>query len=130
MSEGITKVGLLGAYFPGRPRGEFRHSLVDRSALKSGRVPHSVGLGPSSSSVPVASRPPLVDRSASAASRWLLSPGRFMCWSYTHGGSLAALPEVGLLGRGCWRIVSVPQILCFTPLPGVKSSLQFFGIAV
>ena len=64
----------------------FRHPLVDRSALKSGRVPHSVvfasgrdsvctplanegvGLGPSSSG-PVASRPPLVDRSASAASR-------------------------------------------------------------
>ena len=65
----------------------FRHPLVDRSALKSGRVPHSVvfasggvsvctplanegvGLGLSSSSGPVASRPPLVDRSASAAPR-------------------------------------------------------------
>ena len=64
----------------------FRHPLVDRYALKSGRVPHSVvlafgedsvcaplanegaGFGPSSSG-PVASRPLLVDRSASAASR-------------------------------------------------------------
>ena len=53
-----------------------------------------------------------------------------MRWSYTHGGLLAALPEVGLLGKGCWRIVRVPQILCFTPLPGVRSSLLFFGIAV
>ena len=63
----------------------FRHPLVDRSALKSGRVPHSfvfasggdsvctplanegVGLGPSSSSSgPVAPCLPLVGRSASA----------------------------------------------------------------
>ena len=28
--------------FSGRPRGEFRHPLVGQSALKSGRVPHSV----------------------------------------------------------------------------------------
>ena len=65
----------------------FCHPLVGRSALKSWRVPHSVvfasgedsvciplanegvGLGPSSSSGPVASRPPLAERSASAASR-------------------------------------------------------------
>ena len=85
-SEGIPRVGLMGASFPGRPRDEFRHPLVDRYALQSGRVPLSgvfasgeasvytpiankgVGLGPSSSG-PVASRPPLVDRSASAASR-------------------------------------------------------------
>ena len=40
-SEGIPRVGLIGAFFPGRPRDEFRHPLVDRSALKSGRVPHS-----------------------------------------------------------------------------------------
>ena len=120
----------------------FRYPLVDQSALKSGRVPHSVvfasggdsvctplanegvGLGPSSSG-PVASCPPLVDRSASSASRWFLSPGRFMRWSYTHGGLLAALLEVGLLSKGCWRIVRVPQILYFTPLPGVRSSLLF-----
>ena len=50
-----------------------------------------------------------------------------MRWSYTHGGSLAALPEVGLLGKGCWRIVRVPQILCLTPLPGVRSSLLFLA---
>ena len=126
----------------------FRHPLVGWSALKSGRVPHSVvfatgkdsvctplanegvGLGPSASSGPVASRPPLVDRSSSAASRCFISPGRFMRWSYTHGGSLAALPEVGLLGKGCWRIIRVPQILCLAPLPSVRSRLLFFGIAV
>ena len=86
-SEGISRFGLMGAYFLGRPRDELRHPLVDRYALKSGRVPHSgvfasgedsvctplankgVGLGSSSSSGPVASRPPLVDRSASVASR-------------------------------------------------------------
>ena len=50
----------------------------------------------------------------------------FMRWPYTHDGSLAALPEVGLLGRGCWRIVRVPQILCLTPLPGVRSMLLFW----
>ena len=85
-SEGIPRVGLMGA-FPGRPRDESRHPLVDRYALKSGRVPHSgvfasgedsvctplankgMGLGPSSSTGPVASSPLLVDRSASATSR-------------------------------------------------------------
>ena len=48
----------------------------------------------------------------------------------THGGSLVALPEVGLLGMGCWHIVRVPQNLCLTPLPGVRSMLLFFVIAV
>ena len=86
-SEGITTVGLLGEFFRAVLGGEFRHPLVSRSALKSRRVPHSVifasgkdsvctplategvSLGPSSSSGPVASRPPLADQSASAASR-------------------------------------------------------------
>ena len=31
----------MRAYFPGRPRDESRHPLVDRYALKSGRVLHS-----------------------------------------------------------------------------------------
>ena len=53
-----------------------------------------------------------------------------MRWSYSHGGSLAALPEVGLLGMGCWRMVRVPQNLCLTPLLGVRSMLLFFGIVV
>ena len=51
----------------------------------------------------------------------------FMRWPYTHVGSLAALPEVGLLGKGCWRIVRVPQNLCLTPLPGVRSRLLFLA---
>ena len=93
-SEGIPSVGLMGAFFPGRPRDESRHPSVYRYALNSGSVPHSgvfascvdsvctplatkgVGLWPSASTGPVASRPPLVDRSASAASRWFFSPGR------------------------------------------------------
>ena len=86
LSEGIPRVGLTGAFL-GCPRDESHRPLVDRYALKSGRVTHSgvfasgtdcvctplankgVGLGPSSSTGPVASCPPLVDRSASAASR-------------------------------------------------------------
>ena len=51
----------------------------------------------------------------------------FMRWPYTHGGSLAALPKVGLLGIGCWHIVRVPQNLCLTPLPGVRSMLLFLA---
>ena len=51
----------------------------------------------------------------------------FMRWPYMLGGSLAALPEVGLLGRGCWRFVRVPQNLCLTPLPGVRSMLLFLA---
>ena len=82
LSEGITTVGLLGAFFRPVLGVSFCHPGVGRSALKSGWVPHSVvftsgedsvcillanegvGLGPSSSG-PVASRPPLVGRSAS-----------------------------------------------------------------
>ena len=30
----------------------------------------------------------------------------------------------------CWRIVRVPQNLCLIPLPGVRSMLLLFGIAV
>ena len=85
-SEGIPTVGLLGAFFPDRPRGEFLPSFGRLVGSEAGRVPHSVvfvsgedsvcvpiadegvGLGPSSFSGPVASRPPLADRSASAAS--------------------------------------------------------------
>ena len=140
-SEGFPRVGLMGACFPDRPWDELRHPLVDRAALKSGSVPHSVvfasgedsvctplaneavGLDPSSSSGPVASRPPL----GIGLLRWPCGDsfhlGVFMRWSSTHGGLLAALPEVGLLGRGYWRIVRVPQILCLTPLPGVRSRL-------
>ena len=73
-SEGITAVGLLGAFSGPSSGVSFCHPLVGRSALKSGRVPHSVvfasgedsvcipianegvGLGHSSSSGPVASR--------------------------------------------------------------------------
>ena len=85
--EGITTVGLLGAFFRPVLGVSVCHPGVGRSALKSGGVPHSVvftsgddsvcipltnegvGLGPSSSSGPDASRPPLAGRSASAVSR-------------------------------------------------------------
>ena len=84
-SEGITTVGIFGAFFWPILGVSFCHPLVSWSALKSGRVPHSVvfasgedsvcipldnegvGLGPSSG--PVASHPPLADRPALAASR-------------------------------------------------------------
>ena len=36
-----------------RPRDEFRHPLVDRSALKSGRVPHSDVFASGEDSVPL-----------------------------------------------------------------------------
>ena len=81
--ERITSVGLLGAFFWPILGVNFCHPGVGQSALKSGGVPHSVvltsgaasvciplaneglGLGPSSSSGPVASHPPLAGRSAS-----------------------------------------------------------------
>ena len=40
-SEGIPRVGLMVAFFPGRPQDESHHPLVDRYALKSGIVRHS-----------------------------------------------------------------------------------------
>ena len=85
--EGITTVGLLGACFRPILRVSVCHPGFGQSALKSGGVPHSVvftsgddsvciplanegvGLGPSSSYGPVASRPPLAGRSVSAASQ-------------------------------------------------------------
>ena len=67
-NEGITTVGLLGAFFPARPRGVFVSSfgrpvcsVVFASGEDSVCIPlanEGVGLGPSSSG-PVASRPPL-----------------------------------------------------------------------
>ena len=81
--EGITTIGLLGAFFRPVFGLNLCHPGVVWSALKSGGVPHSVvftsgansvciplanegvGLGPSSPSGPVASRPPLAGRSAS-----------------------------------------------------------------
>ena len=45
-------------------------------------------------------------------------------------GLLAALPEVRLPGMGCWCMFRVPQILCLTPLPWVRSWLLVSGIAV
>ena len=75
LNEGITTVGLSGAFFPARPRGVFVSSLVRPVCSEARWVPHSVvfasgedsvcipltsegvGLGPSSG--PVASRPPL-----------------------------------------------------------------------
>ena len=41
-SEGIPRVGLMGAFFPGLPQDEYRHPLVDQYALRSGSVPHQV----------------------------------------------------------------------------------------
>ena len=81
--EGITTVGLLGVFFRPVLGVSVGHPGVSRSALKSGEfhiqlssllvrtvcIPlanEGVGLGPSSSSGPVASRPPLAGRSASA----------------------------------------------------------------
>ena len=73
-NEGITTVGLLGAFFPARPRGVFVSSFGRPVCSEASWVPHSVvfasgedsvcipltnegvGLGPSSSG-PVASRP-------------------------------------------------------------------------
>ena len=84
------------------------------------------GFWPSSSG-PVASRPPL----GIGLLRWPRSDpfhlGVFVRWSSTHGGLLAALPEVGLLCMGCWFMFRVPQILCLTPLLGVRSWLLFLA---
>ena len=80
--EELLKLGSWERIFRAVLGVSFLHPWVDRSALKSGRVPHSVvfasgggsvctplanegvGLGPSSSSGPIASHPPRVDRSA------------------------------------------------------------------
>ena len=76
--EGISSVGLLGAFFRPVLGVNLCHPGVVRSALKSGGVPRSVVFNSGADSVciplankgvglgPVASRPPLAGRSASA----------------------------------------------------------------
>ena len=60
----------------------------------------------------------------------------FFTWAFPcvglprMGALLAALPEVRLPGMGCWCPFRVPQILCLTPLPRVRSWLLVSGIAV
>ena len=49
----------------------------------------------------------------------------FMRWPYTHGGSLAALPEVGLLAFCQGASKSLPY-----PSPGCEVDASVFGIAV
>ena len=139
-NEGITTVGLLGAVFPARPRGVFVSSFGRPVCSVADLVPHSVvfasgedsvcvppankgvGLGPSSSG-PVASHPPLgIGRlRRPCGDSFHLA---FSCVGLPRmGGLLAALPEVGLLGMGCWFTFRVPQILYLTPLSGVRSGL-------
>ena len=80
-SEGIPTFVLLGAFFfPARPLGGFLSSFSRPVSSAAGRVPHSVVIASGKDCVciplanegvglgPVASRPPLTDRSASAAS--------------------------------------------------------------
>ena len=53
-----------------------------------------------------------------------------MCWSSTHGGLLAALPEVGLLGMGCWWYVQGASDSLPHSFPGHEVVASVFGIAV
>ena len=88
-----------------------------------------VGFWPSSSG-PVACRPPLGIGLLRRPRSDFFHLDVFMRWSSTHGGLLVALPEVGLLDMGCWFMFRVPQILCLTPLLGVRSWLLVSGMAV
>ena len=141
-NEGITIVGLLGAVFPASPRGVLvssfgrpvcsvaewvPHSVVFASGVDSVCVPlanEGVGLGP------VASRPPLGIGQLRRPRGDAFHLGIFMRWSSTLGGLLAALLEVRLPGMDGWCPFRVPQILCLTPLPRVRSWLLVSGIAV
>ena len=74
----------------GSEAGRVPHSIVFASGEDSVGIPlanEGVGLGPSSSSGPVASRPPLADQSASAASSTPgASPGiPQCCWVLLDG---------------------------------------------
>ena len=108
------------------------HSVVVASGVDSVCVPQAnegVGLGPSSSG-PVASRPPL-GIGCFGGLAVMLFTWAFPCIGLPRtGGLLAALPEVRLSGMGCWWPFRVPQILCLTPLPRVRSWLLVSGIAV
>ena len=136
-SEGIPRVGLMEAFFLCCPRDVFCHPLVARSALKPGRVPYSdvfassedsvctplanegVGVDPSSSSGPVASRPPQVDRSASAASLV------FHAWWLASSTSGSRTSRKGLLAYCQGASDSLPH-----PSPGCEVKASVFGIAV
>ena len=135
----LLQLGSWERFFPACPRGVFVSSFGRPVCSEAEWVPHSVvfasgedsvciplanegmSLGPSSSG-PVASHPPL------GFGLFRLPRCDSFRWSSTHGGLLAALPEVGHLGMGCWCMFRVPQILCLTPLLGVRSWLLFLAL--
>ena len=108
------------------------HSVVFASGMDSVCVPlanEGVGLGPSSSG-PVASCPPLGIGLLRRPRGDSFNLGVFMRWSSTYGGLASGSLEVRLPGMGCWCPFRVPQILCLTPLPRVRSWLLVSGIVV
>ena len=86
------------------------------------------GFWPSSSG-PVASRPPLGIGRLRRPCGDPFHLGVFMRRSSTHGGLLAALPEVGLLGMGCWYMFRVPQSLPHSS-PRREVVASVFGVVV
>ena len=56
--------------------------------------------------------------------------GVFMRWSSTHGGLLAALPEVGLLGMGRWYMFQGASDSLPHSSPWGEVVASVFGIAV
>ena len=139
-SEGIPRVGLMGAFFPGC---ESRYPLVNRYALKSGcpafrclRFLRGLCLYPSSQQR---------SRSLTFCFYWpcRLSPSpdgsvcfggltvipftwAFMHWPYTHGGPSGSRPsQKGLLAYCQGASESLPH-----PSPGREVDASVFGIAV
>ena len=102
----------MGAFFPARRRGVFVSSCGRPVCSEAEWVPHSVVFASGEDSVcvplanegvglgPVASRPPLGIGLLRRPRGDSFHLGVFMRWSSTHGGLLAALLVVGLLGMG------------------------------
>ena len=109
--------------------GEFPHSAVFTSGADSVCFPlanEGVGLGPSPAG-PVASRPPLVGRSAFSSQAVFLSPGRFharvfRAWWLASDSSGSRTPREGVLA--C--IQGASDSLCH-PSPGGETESSVFG---
>ena len=143
-NEGIASVGLLVAFFSAVLGGVFVSSFGWPVYSEAGWLPHSVvfASGEDSVCVPLANGGVwfglLLLALLPLALPWglvcfgglavIFSPRRFHALVF-HVWRLA-LPEVGLLGMGCWFMFRVPQILCLTPLLGVRSWLLVSGMAV
>ena len=140
-NEGITTVGLWGAFFPARPRCVFVSSFGRTVCSEARWVPHSVVFASGEDSVcipltnegvglgPVASRPPLgiglLRRPRVILFAWVCHALVFYAWGLASGSSGSRTSRYGLLVNVQGASDSLPH-----SSPGREVGAFVFGVAV